>query len=183
MRKRLLISVFLHPWTFAHGCSICCLLCREGPAGTHREMLSAGLWRGSGKRGRGPNLWPEQPESFPYGALSLTGCKQREKGKSSQSTAMGLRWQPDGTFPKSTENTHDLHSGESLFKLSPTPFLSPFASSLFHPILFIFNFSCLISRYFWNGWEKGRQKWSWHKGNWSVGRNHSSLFQTLFNEK
>lgn len=158
MRKHLLISVVLRTWTFAHRCSICCLLCRWGPAGTHRKKLSAGLWRGSGKCGRGPKLWPEPRESFPYGALSLTANKgKKERAPRAQP---GLRWQPDGTFPMSTENTHGLHSAESLFKLLSPPFFSPFASSVFHPILFILNFSYLISRYFlkWLGKRETKMK-------------------------
>lgn len=113
------------------------------------------------RSGYGPNLQTEQCESFSYGTLSLMGCRQREKGESCPSMAMGVAitaWQ--GHFQWALKRPVVFCILEKSFSSFLPLLFSPFAPSFFYCFPFIFNFSHLIFRYFlkWLGNRSSKVK-------------------------
>lgn len=86
MRKLLLISVVLSIWTFAYCSSIWHLLCRYLPLQKEAFFLASEETQIGVVMAQ---IYRQQSESFSYSALSLMGCRKREKKKSCPSMAMG----------------------------------------------------------------------------------------------
>lgn len=181
MRKLLLISVVLSIWTFAYCSSIWHLLCRYLPL--QKEAFFWPL-----KRLREEWLWPKSTDSnvsrFP---MVLWVWWVAEKGKKRRA-AQACLWELESQSGGDISNEHWKDQLSSEFPRNPFQAFCPLFFLLLLLLSFIASFSFSISAtwssdIFWNGWEIGVQKWNWHKGCWRMEKIHSSLFQTLFNEK
>lgn len=107
-----------------------------------------------------------------------------KKGRAAQAWLWELQSQPG----KDISSEHWKDQLSSAFWRNPFQAFCPFFFLHLPLLSFIVSLSFSISAtwssdIFWNGWEIGVQKWNWHKECWRMGENHSSLFQTLFNEK